>query len=457
MLLLHNNTLNITMFYRKYLKDLELWSDKEGRKPLILRGARQTGKTTLVKMFAKQFDQFINLNLEKKEDNNLFDDSNNIHKLIDAIFFIKNASKQRKRTLLFIDEIQNNVNAVNSLRYFYEEIIDIWVIAAGSLLESLIDRNFTFPVGRVEYLAIRPFTFEEFLIAKNENNAIEIIKSNDIPDYAHSKLNDLFKTYTIIGGLPEIISNYIKYNDFNQLKKVFENMLISYFDDIEKYAKNNKQALIIKSVLQLSFKHASKRITFEKFGHTNYGSREISEALRLLEKTLLLSLVNPCTKTRLPIEEKLRMSPKLFLFDTGLVNHVSSLQKQLFLSDNIDDNQTGLIAEQITAQQLLALNDSPIAKLNFWVPKTKTSQAEVDFVHIYEDLLLPIEVKAGATGRLRSLFRFVDESPHNFAIRIYSGKFSVEDANTIKGKQFKLINLPFYLTSQLNKVISKNI
>ncbi|HAN78179.1 MAG TPA: ATPase, partial [Bacteroidales bacterium] len=151
------------MFERLISKELKKWSSRQDRKPLILRGARQVGKTTLVQQFAKEFNLFINLNLEKNEHRLLFEKNYSINELVSAIFYLEGKPRNLKKTLLFIDEIQNSPEAISSLRYFYEEIPELYVIAAGSLLETLLSRGISFPVGRVEYLAIRPCAFVEFL------------------------------------------------------------------------------------------------------------------------------------------------------------------------------------------------------------------------------------------------------------------------------------------------------
>ncbi len=183
----------------------------------------------------------------------------------------------------------------------------------------------------------------------------------------------------------------------------------------------------------------------------------MGEAFKVLEKAMLLQLMYPATKTKLPVDEKLNLSPKLLMLDTGLVNHSAGLQKKIFISKHIDEVYNGRIAEHIAGQELLVLKSSVRSKLNFWVPKSASSQAELDYVWSWEDMMIPVEVKSGVTGRLRSLHRFVDEAPHDWAVRVYAGKFKIEDVKTIKGKVFRLINLPFYLVGQINKVLKENI
>lgn len=441
------------MFYRNNIDKLRNWAKQKDRKPLVLRGARQTGKTTLVNMFAREFDQYIYLNLEKEKENKLFDGSFDIPTLLDAIFFLKDAEKNKEKTLLFIDEIQNSPKAVATLRYLYEEAKNLYVIAAGSLLETLIDKTISFPVGRVDYMPVRPCSFDEFLISLEEKKSLEIVKSGFIPEFAHDKLMELFRIYTMIGGMPEVLNNYSEYRDLNLLGQIYDRLIVAYEDDVQKYARNETLANIIRHIINSAFHYAGSRITFTNFGKSNYRSRETGEAFRILEKAMLLQLVYPVTKTTLPAEEKLGFSPKLLMLDTGLVNYSAGLQKQLIVSKRIDDVFNGRIAEHIAGQELLNLTSSVRSKLNFWVPKKSSSQAELDFVIPWKDMLIPVEVKSGASGSLRSLHRFVDEAPHDIAIRIYSGIFKTENAKTISGKKYRLINLPFYLIGQVNNVL----
>ena len=183
----------------------------------------------------------------------LFEKYPNTTDLIQAIFLIKNKQRNIQNTLLFIDELQEVPAAITQLRYFYEQAPDIYVIAAGSLLETLFDKSISFPVGRVEYRAIRPVSFYEFLEASEEKAVLELINKIPIPEYAHNKLVKLFNTYALLGGMPEVIENYIKNNDLTSLKRIYESLLVSYMDDVEKYARNSTQVQLIRHAIRSSF------------------------------------------------------------------------------------------------------------------------------------------------------------------------------------------------------------
>ncbi len=445
------------MFNREALKELKKWKESENRKPLILRGARQVGKTSLVKLFAKQFDIFINMNLEHREEEALFDKSSSVRELFDAICFIKNIQPKSNQTvLLLIDEIQNSSEAVKQLRYFYEDLPELFVIAAGSLLETLIDKQIHFPVGRVEFFPIRPVSFTEFLAAINEAQALQMIHQLSVPDYAHQKLYQLFNQYTFIGGMPEVVAFYAQKRQFTGLQNIYDSLLTSYLDDVAKYAKNSSQEHIIRHVIRSSFYEAGDRIKFTGFGKSSFKSREIGEALRILEKSMLLQLVYPVTSALLPLLPDKRKAPKLMMLDIGLVLHFAAIQTDILKSNMIQKGFEGKVNELVVGQELLSLMPSVRSQLHFWTRKKKTSNAEVDFVYPWNDMLVPLDVKSGESGRLRSLHLFMEQAPHKLAVRVYAGKFSVEEHISLEGKPYRLINIPFYLLSQLNDILKKH-
>ncbi|MDR3246911.1 MAG: AAA family ATPase [Prevotellaceae bacterium] len=444
------------MFYRNTINLLREWANKEDRKPLILRGARQVGKTTLVNEFAKEFDIYLKLNLEEEEDFNLFEQHAKIDNLVTAIYLLNDKPRRKVKTLLFIDEIQNSPKAVAKLRYFYEDMPDIHVIAAGSLLESLIDKYISFPVGRVEYMAIRPCSFNEFLGAMGENQLKEYHLRTEIPELLHPKLLGLFNTYALIGGMPEILKNYAKNRDIVSLQKIYDTLLTGYRDDIEKYAAGSVTRNVLRHILSKGWTYAAQRISFERFANSTYRSREMSEAFFKLEKTMLLELVYPAISCTLPIIPELRRSPKLIWFDTGLVNFSAGLQKEFFGVKDISDAWRGMMAEQIVGQELLTSDNRFSHKRYFWVRDAKGSIAEVDFVIQIGDKVVPIEVKSGTNAKLRSLHQFMESAPHDIAIRFWSNPFSVDKVQTPLGKEFRLYNLPYYYAGHIAEILSRN-
>ena len=438
------------MFKRKIITELKEWKISESRKPLVLRGARQTGKTTIVEEFAMEYSQYIYLNLERTYDKEIFVRYHSIDEIVQAIFFQYNKQTERMAdTLLFINEIQQSPEAVALLRYFYEDYPDLHVIAAGSLLETLLGKSINFPVGRVEYRAVRPVSFTEFLSAMNEEQALEQYNTVPIKDFAHEKLIKLFHTYTLIGGMPEIVDNYIKNKDLTALQNVYESLLIPYFDDVEKYARNPGQIQILRHAIRSIFYEAGRRIKFQGFGASSYNSKEMGEVLRTLEKTMLMQLIFPTIQTELPFAPDIKKSPRLQVLDTGMLNFFSGLQKELFGTRDLNDLYKGKITEHIVGQELLASNHSFLNLLHFWVRDKKQSEAEIDIMYPYNSTMIPVEVKSGKSGKLRSLLYFLDTSTVDFAVRFYAGKLQLEEHKTPNGKPFKLLNLPYYLSGKL--------
>ncbi|HRN41005.1 MAG TPA: AAA family ATPase, partial [Vicingus sp.] len=339
------------MFNRIIVNELVKWANKKNRKPLVLRGARQVGKTTVVNQFAKNFEQYIYLNLELPNDSKPFQNFSNIEDLVQTLFFIKDKEYgKRNKTLLFIDEIQEIPEAFNVLRYFYEEMPEIHVIAAGSLLETIFNNKLKFPVGRVEFLMLRPVSFLEFLGAMGEIQAIEQFNTVPLKSFAHDKLLNLFHTYALIGGMPEIVNSYSEAKDITAIGSIYDSLIASYLDDVEKYAHNNSQVQVIRHVIKTSYFEASKRIKFQGFGKSRYGSKEVGEALRTLEKTFLLSLVYPTTSAKLPILPELQKSPRLHLLDTGLMNYMAGIQKEIIGTDDLNTIYHGAVIEHLVGQ-----------------------------------------------------------------------------------------------------------
>lgn len=440
------------MFERNVLTELRQWAARPGHKPMVLRGARQVGKTTLVNQFAAEYEVYLKLNLEKAVDRQLFETDASMDELVTTIYLLNNQERRAVPTLLFIDEIQNSPRAVAMLRYFYEEVSGIDVIAAGSLLENLIDKHITFPVGRVEYMAVRPCTFNEFLGAVGENALKTAQQRGAVPVPLHDKMMRLFNTYALTGGMPEVVNSYAEHRDIISLKYIYETLLTGYRDDVEKYSETEAMRNVIRHILNAGWIYAAQRITFEKFGNSLYRSREMGEAFRTLEKTMLLELAYPVTSVLVPVAPEPKRSPKLLWLDTGLVNYVGGIQKELVNIPDISDAWMGRIAEQIVGQELLSVDSRFSHKRCFWVNGTG-SQAEVDFVIQFDGKMIPIEVKSGHNSRMRSLHQFMDKAPHDIAVRFWGGPFSIDPVVTPRGKRFRLFNLPYYYAGQINEVL----
>ncbi len=441
------------MFNRKIIHKLLIWKDSTYRKPLILRGARQVGKTTVVHAFSKHFSQYIYLNLEKAEDKEIFTDKGSTQEIIDALFFLKDSVQNRKDTLIFIDEVQEVPEAISALRYFYEEYPQYHVIAAGSLLEAVFNKKTRFPVGRVEYLELFPFSFEEFLQAAGEQQALALYKQVPPPGYAHDKLLQLFHTYTLIGGMPEVIKVYVAERDLVALKPVYESLLVSYMDDVEKYARNQTLTQVMRHAIPSCFREAGARIRFHGFGSSVYGSREMGEALRTLEKAKLCYLLYPTTQTQPPFMPDVKKSPRLQVVDTGMLNYFAGMQKEVFAARDMSTIYNGRIIEHIVGQEFITIKESILKNILFWVREKEGTTSELDFLFVDGGKAIPVEIKAGKAGTLRSLHQYIDRSGASLAIRLYAGNFQENHLKTISGTPFTLLNIPYYQAGVIKKYV----
>lgn len=446
------------MIYRNTYGRLQQWASETKHKPLILRGARQVGKTTLVDEFSHEFDNYIHLNLERSEDAAIFSGNHSATEIIQVLCFRQNISMEKGRTLLFIDEIQNEPKAVALLRYFYEDLPQLYVIAAGSRLQSLLKERISFPVGRVEYLQLTPCSFGEYLDAVGDTQYKAAVEQAALPDALHSEAVKRFNMYATIGGMPEVVAEYARNRDLTRLRPIYDTLLRGYNEDVEKYAPTQKQTHIIRHILSTGWSKAGQTITLTNFGDSNYQSKDVREAFTIMEKAFLLELVYPVTSVRAPMESSLRRAPKLCWVDTGLVNFAANIQTDLLGKKDILDSWQGHVAEQIVAQELrILLNNLYVENLNFWIRDKKGSSAEVDFVWQRGTEIIPIEVKSGNNAHLRSLQSFMDLSQGTTAVRIWSEKYSVNSVTTPNGKTFKLINIPFYYVGALPLILDREM
>lgn len=448
------------MFARDLTQQLKRWRDNPRRKPLVLRGARQVGKTTLVKEFGKQFDSFISLNLEK-EDAEIFRRFSNVNDIWQYLCLKHHIVQDKsKAILLFIDEIQEEPNAVAMLRYFYEDLPWVYVIAAGSRLHSLMKQHVSFPVGRVEYMTLRPCSFVEFVNAKEGEQWADMLRGISVPDFMHEEMISTFNTYALVGGMPEAVSEYLEFRDIERLSPIFSSLLKGYNEDAEKFAKSSDQVRILRHILGAAWLSAAETITFSGFGNSSYTSTQIHDGMDLLERAYLLSLDYPVTSTSAPALPATRRSPKLIMVDTGLTNFLAGIQLEYLQNKNLLDTWRGRAAEHIVAQELRVVLDRHYREQQyFWIRDKKGSTAEVDFVWQEGTNLVPIEVKAGTNAHLRSLHTFVNNSNGQVvAVRVWSGPLSIQDIETPAPdkKPFRLINLPFYYVGQLDKVLHEN-
>jgi predicted AAA+ superfamily ATPase len=431
------------------------WKNSSNRKPLILRGARQVGKTTLIHEFAKSYKNRILLNLEIAEDRRFFTNFENINDIVEALFISYNISTSEKGdTIIFIDEIQETPEAIAMLRYFYEKEPEIHVIAAGSLLEHAMRKVKSFPVGRVKMLYLFPVNFPEFLLANNKNAVLEQLNIVPVREVAHQALLDIFNRYAIIGGMPEVVRKYVETNNIADLPTIYESIWETYKEDVVKYANNNSEARIIRHIMSSAHFGLDARIKFQNFGNSNYRSREVAEAFRNLDDAKVIQLIYPTTDTAPPMLPDLKKSPRLQFLDTGIINHELNIQVEMLAMEDLNSAYKGAIIPHLVAQELMSLNTIKSVKPIFWVREKNQSSAEVDLVVQFNKMVIPIEIKSGKEGKMKSLHQFIEAASHPYAVRMYAGKFSIEEHATRSGKKYFLMNLPYYLSTKLNEYLS---
>ncbi len=445
------------MFKRKAEKALLDWGKSKGNKPLILRGARQVGKSTLVEKFGKSYKQFLSLNLERSKDASFFIGEDDVKLILDKILLEKSSEFIPGETLLFIDEIQEVPEVIALLRYFYEDFPALDVIAAGSLLEFSIQDVPSFPVGRIEQFQLFPLDFEEFLEALGENKALEYYLQVPMSDLAHDKLLELFNRYIIIGGMPEVVSIYVKNGkDVSSLQKVYSSIWDNYVNDIEKYGKNQSERKILRHIIATA-PAVRDRISFEGFGNSSYRSRDVGEAFRKLDKAGLIRLIYPTSDTTVPLTPNFKRKPKIQFLDTGLLNYASGIQASLLGVKDLNSLYRGYITNHMMVQELIARSGRLSYVPVFWTREKANSNAEVDILIQYKTKLIPIEVKSGAKGRLRSLHEYIDRSDHAEGIRLLANHFLIDEGTTRSEKVFRLFNIPYYAVGRIKELIEQYI
>ena len=409
----------------------------------------------MVNKLGEFYDNYIPLNLEKQSDAKYFKNyGDEVKTIINAIILDKNLNIKHGQTLMFIDEIQEVPEAISLLRYFYEEKVGVDIIAAGSLLEFALGDIPSFPVGRVEQVYLYPLDFEEFLLATNEHMALDVLRTIPIPEFGHEKLMHLFHEYVMIGGMPEIVAEYI-INDKNvsALPKFYASIWENYKSDIEKYGGSQSEKRILNHIMSVA--HSIRdRVTFNGFGASSYGSREVSEAFRKLQMAGILTLVYPTLDLKPPIIPNLRRKPKLQLLDTGLLNYAGNLHKELLSITDLNNLYKGFLINHIVFQEIISQNLYVNQPPYFWVRENPTANAEIDVVIPWKQLLIPVELKSGAKGSLKSLQEFMERCDHKYAFRLLGNKYSKERCLTKSGKEYLLVNLPYYTIPRIHEWIA---
>ncbi len=434
---------------RQISKKLEDWESTKERKVLLFQGARQSGKTHCINDFAKRFDQYLYFDLSNQKDWQIFKNKSSFADLLQAMFSIREKQRNGLRSLIFLDNISDSPSAMNWLPSFHKEANDLFVIASSSRdLKSIYKEEKDSDSG-IESLLIYPYNFSEFLAVLGEDSSRNAFNEVPFPNNSFDKLIRFFHLYTLIGGMPEVVENYSKDRELADLQPIYEKIMSLFQEESDTISPSKKSRELNRDTFQNAFPYASMRISFHHFGNTSSRSRETGRSFRTLEELLLLNLVYPCTSTIMPTHPDKKKSPRLQLIDTGLVNYSTGIQKQIFEVNDLLSIFDGQIARHVVGQEILAVGNGDATGLHFWVRDKAQSTAEVDFIILYEDLIIPVVLKSGEPGRLRSLHQFMDAAPHPFAVRLWAHQLSIQQAKTIKGKKFFLISLPYFLAGRI--------
>jgi predicted AAA+ superfamily ATPase len=405
-------------------KELALWRlEKEG-KPLLVRGARQVGKSTAVRELSSQFEYFLEVNFEQqRQAHKLFDGDLDPTVISENLSLLYNIPVVPGKTLVFFDEIQACIPAISALRFFYEQLPGLHVIAAGSLLEFALAQIPSFGVGRIRSLFVYPLSFDEYLTAIGENLLLEAKKKatlqKPLTEPVHQKLLDHVKRFLIIGGMPEAVAAYVKNKNISQCGQVLDDLITSLKADFAKY-KKQVPLLRISEVFDAVVRQSGSKFNYSKAA-TVANHKQVKEAVDLL---VMAGLVHPVTHTAangLPLgAEANPKNRKMLLLDTGIFQRLLGLNiTDILLENDFDVINKGAIAEQFVGLELLKTASCYRPEnLYFWHREVKSSNAEVDYIIQQNGNILPIEVKAGTKGAMQSLFLFLSEKKASFGARV---------------------------------------
>ncbi len=440
------------------------WKNRANHKPLIVRGARQVGKTYVINEFAS--DHFVNsvsINLEQSIELGTIFKTHNPETIIQELSILKKTDIIPGKTLLFIDEIQACPEAIVSLRYFYEQMPQLHIITAGSLLDhTLNETKLSMPVGRVEFCYMHPMSFREFLWAIGETRLDDYLGAYTLnkafSEAIHNKLLDVMRYYFFIGGMPEAVSVFAENKKLLDVERVHSSILTSLQHDFAKYGSRSQQRHL-NTIFHYVGRNAGKKIKYVNIDK-DARSLNLKEAFYKLEMSRVINLVKHTASPGVPLASHLNSNIfKAFFLDIGLANNLCKIE--LVDPLKILTINEGAMAEQFADQELLTLLSSHSdPELYYWIREEKNSNAEVDFLFQYNNIIYPIEVKAGKTGTLKSMHVYLFEKKLKTGVRFNTDTPSVAEFKTkvqTNGRNseisIQLISMPLYMISQLPRLI----
>ncbi len=425
------------MYYERLIDNyLFEWSLRKTHKPVLLRGARQVGKSTAVRNLGKKFENFVEINFEKQpEYKHLFQVNLDVVRIVSQMSAMCGKPIKAGKTLLFFDEIQTCKEAIMSLRFFKEDLPELHIIAAGSLLEFALSELPTFVLGEFIPCFMYPMTFDEFLKANGEQLLLEARNStanfSALPAPIHEKLVKLLRTYMLVGSMPEVVAKWVESNDFLQCHEIQDDIIISYEDDFSKY-KDKTDPMLLRLTMRAVEEQATKKFTYSQVGG-GYKTEDVKKALEML---ILAGIITPVTRSSangLPLGSDTDKSyRKMLLLDTGLMlrllnmtmGDITQLTTHILTASASELVNKGSMAEQIVGLEILRYQSPNIRHdLYYWTRQSKNSQTKINYVIAQQQNVMPIEVKAETQGGMKSLWIFMREKKTAKCNQMFVRKF----------------------------------
>ena len=433
-------------------EELRAWAASPERKPLVIRGARQTGKTESVRHLGEAFDFFVELNLERHVDRNLVLSCDSAEDLLEALALRHDLARFPARTLLFLDEIQEDARVVSWLRFLFEDHPELWVVAAGSLMEvRLQERDFSFPVGRVTFRYLHPLSFHEFLRASGRARLAATLWESarelaPLTAPAQAKAKQSFREYLVVGGMPEAVKRWAEDRSPVAVRQVQSDLLQALAEDLHKYRGVRDLAHLEAAFASLPH-HYGQRFKYEQFS-AGYRSNQMKTALARLEGAMICRRVWPTSDLQPPLHVKPRSAPKLLPLDVGLATSGSGIPVKALQSSSIDGLLDGRVAEYAAGQLLVSAQRRTNDVLHFWVRDSSRANAEIDYLVNTPGALVPVEVKAGPAGKLKSMHQYLWRSGTALGLRLHGGPLADEQHQISMPDgtlRFRLLSLPLFM------------
>ena len=453
------------MYIERHIDALLLeWKNSSRLKPLLLRGARQVGKSWAVKHLGEKFDYFVEVNFEKRPELlEVFQRTHDAHELVNVLSLFYNTPIEPGKTLLFLDEIQNSPEAIRSLWSFKEDIPELHVIAAGSLLEFALRDLPTFGVGRIRSLFVYPFSFDEFLAAEGKSAWVKAKSESSADKPLFTALyNDLvkhFRTFLMVGGMPASVAAWVSTHDYLQCQTELDDIQLTYYDDFAKYAKKVDPTLL-RNTLQSVILQTGNKFTYSRVDG-GYRAEEVKKALGLLSDAGIIKRVSHTAANGLPLGAEVNDRYRKYIYlDSGLLLRILDMDlggarqlTELIIAGTAEDlvNKGGL-TEMVLGWELIKYNNPRSQHdLYYWENVAEGTRSEVDYIIAKDLKVLPIECKAGVSGKMKSLHLFMSQKQLTYAVRCSLENFSmIENRDKQNGDVVRRISvLPLFAVSNL--------